>query len=79
MRKFAMSAVAVTTFAALVAMPAQAETAGGGPNQNGKQCFKYSSGSAKDGSFGYWAACPQQASTTAAAAKKPSARKNASR
>ena len=77
MRKFAMSAAAITAFAALLAIPAQADNNGGGPTAKAGQCFNYSVGSSKDGSFGHWGACPQTASV--AAAPKARARRNASR
>jgi hypothetical protein len=68
MRQFTISAATLTVFAALLATaPAQAEISGGGPTQNGSQCFKYSSGgNDKDGRFGLWTACPQTASTPVA-------------
>jgi hypothetical protein len=80
MRKLTMSAAAITTFAALIAMPAQADSVGGGPNKNGTQCYNYSTGSSRDGTFGHWGACPQTASTARpAAAPRARASRNAAR
>jgi hypothetical protein len=81
MRKFTISAAAITTFAALVGtVPALADHNGGGPTRNASnQCFNYSTGSSKDGTFGYWGACPQTASAAAAASFKPRARRTATR
>ena len=62
MRKLMLSAVAIAFAATLV--PAKADM-GHGPTQNGTQCFKSSIGWSKD-LIGYWGACPQTASTTAA-------------
>ena len=62
MRQFMLTVTALTAFGALVAT-AQADAIHGGPMQNGNQCFKHSPGNAKDGRFGYWAACPQAAAT----------------
>jgi hypothetical protein len=75
MRKFVLTAVAMTAIAALSA-PAFADMHVG-PIRDGNKCFKGSPGSGKDG-IGYWDTCPQTASTTAAA-KQPKARKNAAR
>jgi hypothetical protein len=75
MRKFTISAAAATAFLALMASaPAVAEYHFG-PNQNGNQCWHGSvygtvpgrPAGASNG-FGYWGACPQPASTTAAPA-----------
>ena len=41
---------------------AHADDIHGRPLQNGNKCFQYSAGQAKDGRFGYWDACPQNAS-----------------
>jgi hypothetical protein len=63
MRQFAISAAAVTVFAAMLAsIPAQADTLGGAPLQSAGQCFKFSVGQQREGRFGYWSACPQTAS-----------------
>ena len=70
MRHFLITAAAMTAFAALLAVPAKADMHYG-PTQNGSQCFKWSSGYARDASFGYWGACPKAASvaTTRAASR----------
>jgi hypothetical protein len=60
MRQFMMSLTALATFGAKAAT-AQAEVLHGGPTQKGNQCFKYSPGNEKDGTFGIWGACPQTA------------------
>ena len=71
MRKFTISAATITTLAAILATaPALAENNGGGPSEKTGQCFKYSRGSDKDGTFGYWASCAQPASTAAAASRQ---------
>ena len=62
MRQFMMTVTALTAFGAMVAT-AQAEILHGGPTQNGNQCFKYSPGNDKDGRFGAWGACAQEACT----------------
>ena len=68
MRKFVISAAAVTAFAALLASaPAMADY-NYGPMQNGSQCWNGSLGH-KYGGFGFWGACPQ----TASAPVKPAA------
>jgi hypothetical protein len=77
MRKFVLSAVAMTTFAALVSIPAQADTVTG-PIRQGNQCFKTSIGSSKD-LVGYWTACPQEASATVTPRTTRNARRRASR
>jgi hypothetical protein len=72
MRQFAISAVAVTAFAALlVSAPAQADVLNGSAEKNGSQCFKFSptSGS-RDSRWGYWGACPQTASAAVAQAPR---------
>jgi hypothetical protein len=61
MRKFVLSAVAMTAFA-VASIPAQADM-GHGPLKNGNQCFQPSVGWSKD-MVGYWGACPQGASAT---------------
>jgi hypothetical protein len=61
MRQFMMTVTALAAFAATVAT-AQAEILHGGPIKNGNQCFKYSAGNDKDGRFGTWGACSQEAS-----------------
>jgi hypothetical protein len=74
MRKFVLTAAAMTAFAALSA-PASAEM-NYGPLKDGNKCFTTQIGGGKDG-IGYWGACPQAASVTPAA--KPKARRNAAR
>jgi hypothetical protein len=69
MRQFVMTVTALAAFGAMVAA-AQAEILHGGPLKNGNQCFKYSSGSDKDGRFGTWGACPQTASVRPTAAPR---------
>jgi hypothetical protein len=60
MRKFVISAAAMTALATLFASaPATADHIMGGPIQKGDQCFT-TSPSSKD--FGYWSACPKPAS-----------------
>jgi hypothetical protein len=41
---------------------AHADDIRGRPLQNGNKCFQYSVGQARDARFGYWDACPQNAS-----------------
>jgi hypothetical protein len=67
MRKFVLSAIAITTLAA-VSIPAQADMYHG-PTKNGSQCFVASPGAGGKDGVGYWSACPQAASTVAAAPK----------
>ena len=74
MRKFVLTAAAMTAFAALSA-PAYAEMHYG-PLRDGNRCFNTQIGGGKDG-IGYWGACPQSASVTPAA--KPKARRHVSR
>jgi hypothetical protein len=78
MRRFTISAAAITAFAALLASaPAMAEYHFG-PTQNGNKCW-HGSGAVvipgrvggSPGGFGYWGACPQTASTTVAPAPRP--------
>jgi hypothetical protein len=61
MRQFMMTVTALAAFTAMVAT-AQADILHGGPIRNGNQCFKYSAGNDKDGRFGTWGACSQEAS-----------------
>ena len=70
MRNFLIAAAAMTAFAALVAasVPAQADMHYG-PSQNAGKCFKWSTGSGRDSTFGYWDDCPKPASTAAKPAK----------
>jgi hypothetical protein len=77
MRKFTISAAAITAFAALLAsVPAMAEYHFG-PAKNGDKCWHGSgavvipgrAGGFSNG-FGYWGACPQPASATVAPARR---------
>ena len=70
MRQFMMTVTALTAFGAMVAT-AQAEILHGGPTQNGNQCFKYSPGNDKDGRFGAWGACAQEAGLRTASRPQP--------
>jgi hypothetical protein len=71
MRQFTISAAVATVFAALLASaPARAEILNGAPHQAGNQCFKFSTGYARDERFGSWGACPQTASATVAPAPR---------
>jgi hypothetical protein len=77
MRKFTISAAAITAFAALLASaPATAEYHFGAV-QNGNKCWHASGAVAipgrvggSPGGFGYWGACPQPASATVAPAPR---------
>jgi hypothetical protein len=69
MRQFMMTVTALAALGAMVAT-AQAEILHGGPMKNGNQCFKYSAGNDKDGRFGTWGACPQEASVRPTAAPR---------
>jgi len=61
MRKFIISAAALTAFAALLgSAPAKADYHFGGI-RNGNQCWSGSMTHGRDG-FGFWSACPQTAS-----------------
>jgi len=67
MRQFTISAAAMAFAALLASVPAQAEAVHGAAMKNGNQCFNFSpsQGGLRDSRFGYWAACPQAASTAA--------------
>jgi hypothetical protein len=54
-------AAATIAFGALISIPAQADNIAGAPMRNGNQCVNYSQGQAREGRFGTWGACPQQA------------------
>jgi hypothetical protein len=77
MRKFIISAAAMSVFAALQASsPAMAEYHFG-PLQNGNQCWIGTAygvvpgrPAGSSGGFGYWGTCPKPASATAAAAPR---------
>jgi hypothetical protein len=66
MRKFAISIAAMTAFAALLSVPANALESWG-PTTVGNQCFASALHWGREGRFGYWEACPQTASVAAAA------------
>jgi len=70
MRKFVLSAAAMTFAALLVSAPASADFNAGGPIKQGNQCWKDQVGAGKDGRWGMWGACPQAASV-AATQKRP--------
>jgi hypothetical protein len=75
MRKFVLSAAALTIVAGLM-VPAQAEVnLNPGPVKNGTMCWKDQVG--RKAEFGYWIACPQTASV--AVAPKQRHRRQASR
>jgi hypothetical protein len=76
MRKFVLSTLAMVTLAAL-SVSAQADMAPG-PIKNGNQCFNSAPGFNKD-AIGYWAACPQQASTASATTTRQARRRHAAR
>ncbi len=64
MHKFTISVAAASALAALLAAaPANAERNPGAVKNGGGQCWTNSRGS--NGEFGFWASCPQPASTTA--------------
>lgn len=62
MKKMIISAAAVAAVTWVGSLSAYAEYAGGGPLNNGSQCFSYSRGMYRDGRFGTWGNCPQTAS-----------------
>jgi hypothetical protein len=71
MRKFVISAAAVTVLAGLAASaPAKADF-NFGPVKNGNLCWTLTPNSNNSKEFGYWAACAQPASVAA-----PTRRKN---
>jgi hypothetical protein len=78
MRKFIISAAATTAFAASLSVPAMAEY-NYGPMKNGDQCWHGQSYGAmvvpgraggNSNGWGYWGACAEPASATAAPAPK---------
>jgi hypothetical protein len=69
MRKFVISAAAMTAFAALLASAPANALENYGPNKVGNQCFTPAHQSGRDLAFGSWGACPQPASTAAAPAR----------
>jgi hypothetical protein len=64
MIKLTFSAIALIALPLMAPAPAKADYLGGGALVNGSQCFTYTKGQFRDGRFGTWAACPQQASRT---------------
>ena len=66
MRKFVISAAAMTALAAFLA-PANA-IENYGPNKIGDQCFSPAHQSGRDLTFGTWGACPKPASVAVAPA-----------
>jgi len=70
MRKFVISATAVTAFAALMASAPANAMDNYGPTKVGNQCFKASTTVGRDMSFGTWGACPQPASVSVAPRRK---------
>jgi hypothetical protein len=67
MRQFAMTLTALSMFVAMAAT-AHADANQGGPIRQGNQCFTPSpqSGGDRANGFGYWSACPQNASASVA-------------
>jgi hypothetical protein len=66
MRKFVISATAVTAFAALMASAPANAMDNYGPNKVGNQCFTPSHQQSRELAFGTWGACPQPASVAVA-------------
>jgi hypothetical protein len=66
MRKFVISATAVTVFAALMASAPANAVDNFGPTKVENQCFKASTNVGRDLSFGTWGACPQPANVASA-------------
>ena|SRR6266478_403187 len=66
MRKFIVSAAAMTAFAALLASAPANALENYGPSQVGNQCFKPAHSQGRDFNFGSWGACPQPASVAVA-------------
>jgi len=79
MHKLTIAAVTIAFGTLLALGPALAEILHGGPVKNGNQCFSYGAGTARDGRFGTWGACPQAASTAAAPATKKKSNGSSSR
>ncbi len=68
MRKFVISAAAMTAFAALLASAPANAAENWGPNKVGDQCFSPAHQSGRDLTFGTWGACAKPASATVAPA-----------
>ena len=66
MRKFVISAAAMTAFAALLASAPANALENYGAKQVGSQCFTPAHASGRDLTFGSWGACPQSASLAVA-------------
>jgi hypothetical protein len=66
MRKFVISAAAMTAFAALLASAPANAVENYGPNKIGNQCFTPAGSQGRDLGFGTWGACPQPASVAVA-------------
>ena len=66
MRKFVISAAAMTAFAALLASAPANALESYGPKQVGNQCLTPAAGHGRDFGFGIWGACPKPASVAAA-------------
>jgi hypothetical protein len=62
MRKFVISAAAMTAFAAFVASAPANALDNYGPSKVGNQCFTPAATAGRDLTFGTWGACPQPAS-----------------
>lgn len=69
MRKFVISAAAMTAFAAFLASAPANAIENYGPNKSGNQCFTPAHTQGRDLAFGTWGACPQTASVAAAPAR----------
>ncbi len=67
MRKFMISAAAMTAFAALLASTAAKADFNFGPVRNADQCWTLTTNSKE---FGYWSTCPRPASVAAPAHRK---------
>jgi hypothetical protein len=69
MRKFVISAAAMTAFAALLSSAPASALENYGPNKVGNQCFTPAATQGRDLGFGSWGACPQPASIAAVPAR----------
>jgi len=69
MRKFVISAAAMTAFAALLASAPANALENYGPSKVGNQCFTAAATQGRDLNFGTWGACPQPASVAVAPRK----------
>ncbi len=66
MRKFVISAAAMTALTALLASAPANALDNYGPSKVGNQCFKPAHAQGRDFTFGTWGACPQPASVAVA-------------